>query len=197
MQGGSFKARSHGGSFKSAEQYRSNDSNRSRDNYRSRDRSEERISEGEEDSDPHEAMRGHHQSHDQANALEVEIRCGRDLLAADMALFSQATSDPYCHVEIQGKPKTRKTTKVIDKTLNPDWNQVFTLKDYQEGDALYFEVWDKDYVPMKSDDLLGKAVLDARNVSRGFEGDLMLKEAGDKTGKSKIVVKVRKKHRER
>jgi len=126
-------------------------------------------------------------------ALEVEIIRGIDLMASDWALFGEATSDPYCHCEVEGKPHTRQTTSVIDKNLNPEWNQVFIFEDYESGDALNFEVWDKDYVPLKSDDPLGKARLDAKKVKRNFEGEIPLEDVEDpeKQGKSRIFVKVR------
>lgn len=125
-------------------------------------------------------------------ALEVEIIRATDLMIADIGIFQAGSSDPYCHVELSGKTHTRQTTAVIDKNLNPEWNEVFQFKDYEEGDGLHFEVWDKDppMLGLKSDDLLGKCSLDPHQVLRGYEGEILLTEAGDKEGKAKIFVKV-------
>merc|ERR1712224_1150098 len=73
--------------------------------------------------------------------LEVEIIKATDLMAADINFFSAGTSDPYVHVWIDGNTKTKKTTTVIDKCLNPVWEEVFHFKDYKEGDGLAFGVW--------------------------------------------------------
>eukprot|EP00964_Phaeocystis_antarctica_P023310 scaffold13048_cov68-Phaeocystis_antarctica.AAC.2 len=50
---------------------------------------------------------------------------GRDLVAKDRSLFGKKSSDPY--VVIMCGKRTLGTTKVVDKSLNPVWNQTFKL----------------------------------------------------------------------
>jgi len=126
--------------------------------------------------------------------LEVEIIRGENLLAADnteglASYLAAANSDPYCFVEIGGKPETRQKTVTINKTLNPQWDEFFFFKNYEKGDCLMFEVYDEDY--MSADDLLGKAQLSADQIMNCYEGPLLLTDAGEKTGESQIWVRVR------
>ena len=119
---------------------------------------------------------------------------GENLLAADnteflASLVAAPNSDPYCCVEIDGKPETRQKTVTIYKNLNPQWDQAFSFTNYEKGDCLMFEVYDEDY--MSADDLLGKAQLTADQIMSCYEGPLLLTDAGEKTGKSQIWVKVR------
>jgi len=80
-------------------------------------------------------------------------------------------SDPYCVVEIDGKPNTRQSTGVISNCLDPEWNHQMLFDSYEWGDVFIFTVLDKDeYVAlqdyggsihhnMEKDDLLGKSKL--------------------------------------
>ena len=128
--------------------------------------------------------------------LQVKIIKGEKLLAADnttglASYIAEANSDPYCTVEIDGKPETKKQTVTKKKTLDPQWDQVFHFKKYEKGDWLMFEVYDEDY--MSADDLLGKAQLSPDQIMNCYDGPLVLSGAGDglvDTGESLIWVKV-------
>ena len=76
------------------------------------------------------------------------------------------TSDPYCIITINPEPKNRiykkKKTKVIDRDLNPIWNEEFTLNltsykvnpDHYASSRVVVDVYDKD--TLTSDDFIGR-----------------------------------------
>lgn len=68
--------------------------------------------------------------------------------------FFSSTSDPYAKLVTSSQKKSVKT-KVIPKTLNPVWNELFLL-DMRDGD-LVVEVWDHDMIG--SNDFLGYATI--------------------------------------
>merc|ERR1711862_757800 len=87
-------------------------------------------------------------------------------------------SDPYCILEIPGKPRSKIKTQALDSTLNPVWNHESEIVDYSPGDDLKFSVWDKDpggnFREESQDDPLGQAVLPSRSFHPGgFTGQLM------------------------
>ena len=57
--------------------------------------------------------------------IDVTIVAGRGLVAKDRSLFGKKSSDPY--VVISCGKRTLGTTKVVDKSLSPVWNQAFKL----------------------------------------------------------------------
>jgi hypothetical protein len=69
-------------------------------------------------------------------------------------LISFFISDPYAKLVTSSQKKSVKT-KVIPKTLNPVWNELFVL-DVRDGD-LVIEVWDHDIIG--SNDFLGYATV--------------------------------------
>lgn len=125
----------------------------------------------------------------QGPGLKVFCEMADNLRIADF----MGKSDPYCKVELRdpnGVTKKRKETKYIEQTLEPVWNQLIEFKKYELGDELFIEVWDKDFMPFNSDDLLGKVHLDANTVALGFDDWKMLDEAGDTQGAAKIKLRV-------
>lgn len=109
-----------------------------------------------------------------ANKLTVVIVSARDLRDAD---WMTGGSDPYCVCEIRDKPDTMVKTQVINGTSNPVWQFVADIPDYEEGDELYFKVFDQDYG--KDDDFLGHCLLDHEHLHpHGFIGEVLLEEAG-------------------
>lgn len=122
--------------------------------------------------------------------LKVVMISATGLRAADWSLMGGGKSDPFCTCEIAGKPEMKVETKHISKTLEPVWNQEFEIQLYEQGCDLEFKVWDHDFG--SSADLLGKALLHARNFDRegGFEGDLKLLDAGGAKAFVKIRVEV-------
>jgi tRNA A-37 threonylcarbamoyl transferase component Bud32 len=71
------------------------------------------------------------------------------------------TSDPYCIVT-STLSKQRFKTKIMKKTLNPEWNEEFGLfADALQG-RLFLKCWDKDLI---SDDFLGELSIDLSTVT--------------------------------
>ena len=62
-------------------------------------------------------------------------------------------SDPYCKFKL-GSQKYK--SKVIPKTLNPQWKDRFALRVYDGSTILHIEVWDRDFP--QSDDFIGRSV---------------------------------------
>merc|ERR1719401_35245 len=111
------------------------------------------------------------------STLTIEIHGARGLPAADV----NGISDPFCTVlvleaETQAKkPWSKSQTKMIPKTLDPWWGEIFCDKyAYNEGDSLLFEVF--DYDPGSKPDLLARAILPGKEFHRtgGFDGRLPL-----------------------
>lgn len=91
----------------------------------------------------------------QSGTLEVFVRSGRSLLAAD----ANGLSDPYVVVTVaQGKTWR---TKVVAKTLDPVWNESHkfrgTLAEFAEA-PLVLRVMDRDWGA--ADDPLGELIID-------------------------------------
>ncbi|KAK1327861.1 hypothetical protein QTO34_012770 [Cnephaeus nilssonii] len=69
--------------------------------------------------------------------LQVKVLKALDLLAADFS----GKSDPFCLLELGND---RLQTHTIYKTLNPEWNKVFTFPVKDVHDALEVTVFDED-----------------------------------------------------
>ncbi|CAE7659883.1 TCB3, partial [Symbiodinium sp. CCMP2456] len=84
-------------------------------------------------------------------------------------------SDPFCSVQLVGKPFSRSSTTIKARTLDPVWNETLTDKHrYEVGDAISFKVW--DYDKAGGNDLLGEYVLEGPHFHKpgGFDGELNL-----------------------
>mmetsp|Transcript_108260 Transcript_108260/g.302522 ORF Transcript_108260/g.302522 Transcript_108260/m.302522 type:complete len:599 (+) Transcript_108260:46-1842(+) len=80
----------------------------------------------------------------------------------------------YGRAEAKGQIETH----VIPRTRNPTWRYLDELSLYAEGDALFFEVWDRDVG--KEDDFIGHVVLTGDKIMpNGFLGELQLLDASD------------------
>jgi Ca2+-dependent lipid-binding protein len=55
--------------------------------------------------------------------FQILVLEGRDLIAADRG----GTSDPYLVISIPEHPAKTWKTGVVKKTLNPVWNEVFSI----------------------------------------------------------------------
>eukprot|EP00966_Prymnesium_polylepis_P218038 5046352-Prymnesium_polylepis.1 len=92
--------------------------------------------------------------------LRVTVVKAEGLLAAD----SNGFSDPFVKVYVRGK---KRTTKVIYKTLNPEWNQVLRWTGQEafllQG-SLDLKVYDYDYASFN--DFLGDASLSLEDLRR-------------------------------
>jgi len=119
----------------------------------------------------------------------LKIKSARALRNADIALFGDK-SDPYCVVEVVGKPGQQLRTPTINRCLDPVWDFVGELEDVRRGDVLEFIIWDEDL--LSGPDLLGKAQLKFdRYRPIKFKGEIELTDTGNKAGvKSFITVEV-------
>ncbi|CAE7365550.1 MCTP1 [Symbiodinium natans] len=105
--------------------------------------------------------------------VKIYVASAKNLKAVEQHL---GKSDPYCQVEVEGKPRTRWQTKALTESLDPDWREEREIADFAIGETLRFTVRDKDF-GTKEDDILGIATLPShRFQEKGFEGDLILYE---------------------
>eukprot|EP00475_Leptophrys_vorax_P016894 TRINITY_DN233_c0_g1_i1.p1 TRINITY_DN233_c0_g1~~TRINITY_DN233_c0_g1_i1.p1 ORF type:complete len:316 (-),score=114.50 TRINITY_DN233_c0_g1_i1:31-978(-) len=108
----------------------------------------------------------------------VNIKNGIDLIVADLL-----TSDPYCEVIVAGMTRT---TKIIDKTLNPVWNETFTF--YTEGpEVIWFKVYDHDDVG--KNDFMGECSFDTKVL---FNKPGAASPNGEKISQVSKLLKVKK-----
>ena len=77
--------------------------------------------------------------------LYISVLKAKDLIAAD----SGGTSDPYVRMHVGKEIANGKRTKVLKKTLNPEWNEHFeiNIREKQRSDELTIEVFDKVSFP--------------------------------------------------
>ncbi|XP_067301301.1 multiple C2 and transmembrane domain-containing protein 2 isoform X2 [Pseudorasbora parva] len=90
--------------------------------------------------------------------LQVKVIKAIDLMAADL----NGKSDPFCVLELGNN---RLQTQTIYKTLNPEWNKVFTFPVKDIHEVLEVTVFDED--GDKAPDFLGKVVLPLLSVRNG------------------------------
>ncbi|XP_060924742.1 multiple C2 and transmembrane domain-containing protein 2 isoform X2 [Limanda limanda] len=90
--------------------------------------------------------------------LQVKVIKAADLLAADL----NGKSDPFCVLELGND---RLQTHTIYKTLNPDWNQVFTFPVKDIHEALVVTIFDED--GDKAPDFLGKVAIPLLLIRQG------------------------------
>eukprot|EP00927_Polykrikos_kofoidii_P006930 TRINITY_DN12821_c1_g1_i3.p1 TRINITY_DN12821_c1_g1~~TRINITY_DN12821_c1_g1_i3.p1 ORF type:complete len:423 (+),score=68.02 TRINITY_DN12821_c1_g1_i3:94-1362(+) len=104
--------------------------------------------------------------------LTISIINARGLPPADV----NGKSDPYCTVVVPGKPYSKSCTRIIERTLDPKWDEEFDDKYgyVDEEDSLFFEVFDFD--KGSDGELLGSATLESHEFYRagGFDGKIQL-----------------------
>nr|KAF6287158.1 multiple C2 and transmembrane domain containing 2 [Pipistrellus kuhlii] len=98
--------------------------------------------------------------------LQVKVLKAVDLLAADFS----GKSDPFCLLELGND---RLQTHTIYKTLNPEWNKVFTFPVKDVHDALEVTVFDED--GDKPPDFLGKVSIPLLSIRDGQTNCYVLK----------------------
>ncbi|XP_078421457.1 multiple C2 and transmembrane domain-containing protein 1 isoform X3 [Cetorhinus maximus] len=84
--------------------------------------------------------------------LNILLKSGINLAVRDRG----GTSDPYVKFKIAGKEVYR--SKIIQKNLNPVWNQEASLLIQNIAEPLYVKVYDYDFA--LQDDFMGSAYLD-------------------------------------
>ncbi|XP_017554996.1 multiple C2 and transmembrane domain-containing protein 2 isoform X1 [Pygocentrus nattereri] len=90
--------------------------------------------------------------------LQVKVIKACDLMAADL----NGKSDPFCVLELGND---RMQTHVLYKTLNPEWNKVFTFPVKDIHDILEVTVFDED--GDKPPDFLGKVAIPVLSIHNG------------------------------
>eukprot|EP00002_Diphylleia_rotans_P025345 TRINITY_DN5005_c0_g1_i16.p1 TRINITY_DN5005_c0_g1~~TRINITY_DN5005_c0_g1_i16.p1 ORF type:complete len:292 (+),score=47.92 TRINITY_DN5005_c0_g1_i16:979-1854(+) len=95
-----------------------------------------------------------------AGKLTITISEGRCLRAMDIG----GLSDPYCEISLRNDSSMTYFTKVIEKTLNPVWNETFEILVLKGQEVVQIDVFDKDHV---KDDFIGSAIIDIACVSYG------------------------------
>jgi len=110
--------------------------------------------------------------------LRVELQCAKGVRSADIT----GASDPYAVITC-GPNGAR--SKVVNNTLNPEWNQVFLLyvRDAAK-DLLKVRLYDEDLI--KSDDDLGTAMVSMAALEPGKPQDLSLELKGPGGGQGTV-----------
>eukprot|EP01006_Ploeotia_vitrea_P054286 TRINITY_DN67869_c5_g1_i1.p2 TRINITY_DN67869_c5_g1~~TRINITY_DN67869_c5_g1_i1.p2 ORF type:complete len:400 (-),score=85.40 TRINITY_DN67869_c5_g1_i1:1719-2918(-) len=111
--------------------------------------------------------------------MEVTVVEGRNLAAKDV----DGTSDPFVKLKVGHREVS---TRVIKSTLNPRWNEKFTLNVGDEHkDQLLISVWDKDFIGKES---LGSYSLSLGNLNKNVPNDMWLNLQRIKRGELHIVI---------
>ncbi|XP_069078858.1 multiple C2 and transmembrane domain-containing protein 2 isoform X2 [Pleurodeles waltl] len=90
-----------------------------------------------------------------AYLLIIHLKEGRNLVIRDRS----GTSDPY--VKFKLNKKTLYKSKVVNKNLNPVWDESFVLPIQNLNHKLHVKVYDRDFT---TDDFMGSAVLVLRDL---------------------------------
>ncbi|CAL5186561.1 unnamed protein product [Lathyrus oleraceus] len=109
--------------------------------------------------------------------IELVLIEGRDLVAADL----RGTSDPYVRVHYGN---FKKRTKVIYKTLTPQWNQTLEFPD--DGSPLILYV--KDYNALLPTSSIGECVVEYQRLPPNQMADKWIPLQGVKRGEIHIQI---------
>ncbi|GAU22711.1 hypothetical protein TSUD_138350 [Trifolium subterraneum] len=109
--------------------------------------------------------------------IELVLIEGRDLVAADL----RGTSDPYVRVHYGN---FKKSTKVIYKTLNPQWNQTLEFPD--DGSPLILYV--KDHNALLPTSSIGECVVEYQRLPPNQMADKWIPLQGVKRGEIHIQI---------
>ncbi|KAJ0962720.1 hypothetical protein J5N97_027842 [Dioscorea zingiberensis] len=109
--------------------------------------------------------------------IELVLIEARDLIAADL----RGTSDPYVRVQYGN---TKKRTKVVHKTLNPQWNQTLEFPD--TGRPLVLHV--KDHNALLPTSSIGDCVVEYERLPPNQTADKWIPLQGVKSGEIHIQV---------
>ncbi|ORX78795.1 hypothetical protein BCR32DRAFT_246911 [Anaeromyces robustus] len=90
----------------------------------------------------------------------LHVKGAKDLKSLD----TFGASDPYVRVYLSGKEVG--VTDIVEKDINPEWNEVYYLMIRSKNDRLSFDVF--DYEEMKSDRKLGKVEMNVTDVCRNI-----------------------------
>jgi len=90
----------------------------------------------------------------------LHVKGAKDLKNLD----AFGSSDPYARIYLSGKDIG--VTDIVEKDINPEWNEIYYLMIRSKNDRLSFEVF--DYEGMKSDRKLGKVEMNVTDVCRNI-----------------------------
>uniref|UniRef100_A0A8C1NKT8 Multiple C2 domains, transmembrane 1b n=1 Tax=Cyprinus carpio TaxID=7962 RepID=A0A8C1NKT8_CYPCA len=110
--------------------------------------------------------------------VQVKILRAEELMAADVT----GKSDPFCIAELCND---RLQTHTVYKTLNPEWNKVFTFNVKDIHSVLEITVYDEDRD--NSADFLGKVAIPLLNICNSEQKAYVLKNK-ELTGPTKGVI---------
>ncbi|KAK7120927.1 hypothetical protein R3I94_020797 [Phoxinus phoxinus] len=110
--------------------------------------------------------------------VQVKILRAEGLMAADVT----GKSDPFCIAELCNN---RLQTHTVYKTLNPEWNKVFTFNVKDIHSVLEITVYDEDRD--RSADFLGKVAIPLLNIRNSEQKAYVLKNK-ELTGPTKGVI---------
>ncbi|XXG83764.1 hypothetical protein AAC387_Pa10g1447 [Persea americana] len=113
----------------------------------------------------------------QSGWIELVLIEARDLIAADL----RGTSDPYVRVQYGN---IKKSTKVIYKTLNPQWNQTLEFPD--NGSPLVLHV--KDHNAVLPTSSIGDCVVEYERLPPNQMADKWIPLQGVKNGEIHIQI---------
>ncbi|KAJ7975131.1 putative Synaptotagmin [Quillaja saponaria] len=109
--------------------------------------------------------------------IELVLIGAKDLVAADLS----GTSDPYVRVQYGN---LKKRTKVVYKTLNPQWNQTLEFSD--DGSPLVLHVKDhNDLLPTSS---IGDCVVEYQGLPPNIMSDKWIPLQGVKRGEIHVQI---------
>lgn len=91
-------------------------------------------------------------------ALHIKVIEAKNLKAADLNGFS----DPYVKLSVD---KKEHKTKIIKKTLNPEWNEMFQIDGVATNSVLSLKIYDWDR--LSKDELLGSVDIDLSQCGVG------------------------------
>uniref|UniRef100_A0A673LT15 Multiple C2 and transmembrane domain-containing protein 1-like n=1 Tax=Sinocyclocheilus rhinocerous TaxID=307959 RepID=A0A673LT15_9TELE len=111
--------------------------------------------------------------------VQVKILRAEGLMAADVT----GKSDPFCIAELCND---RLQTHTVYKTLNPEWNKVFTFNVKDIHSVLEISVYDEDRD--RSTDFLGKVAVPLLNVRCNSEQKAYVLRNKELTGPTKGVI---------
>jgi len=104
--------------------------------------------------------------------LTVDVVEAANLLASDYNIGRPSTSDPYVNIKCGEHRVQNASTKVIWKTLSPEWDEKFQFPVYSAKAILSLEVFDKDHIG--SDDPLGKVEIPLSGLANQQTVDVWL-----------------------
>ncbi|XP_067885811.1 multiple C2 and transmembrane domain-containing protein 1-like isoform X2 [Heterodontus francisci] len=110
--------------------------------------------------------------------IQVKIIKAEGLMVADVT----GSSDPFCVIELNND---RLQTHTVHRSLNPEWNKVFTFNIKDIHSVLEVSVYDEDRD--RTADFLGKVAIPLLSIQNGEEKAYVLKNK-NMTGATKGVI---------